>query len=55
MFVEIALPKAVKGKPSKDEIVKATEVPGFSEQASGGQVPTLAGIFGSVNDEITAR
>ena len=47
--------KAVKAKQSKDELVKATEVPGFSEHASSGQVLTLAGILGSVYDEITNR
>ena len=47
--------KAVKAKQSKDELVKATEVPGFSEHASSGQVLTLAGILGSVYDEITAK
>jgi hypothetical protein len=46
--------RAVKTKQSKDELVKATEVPRFSDHASGGQVLTLAGILGSVHDEITA-
>jgi hypothetical protein len=35
--------------------VKATEIPGFSEHASSGQVLTVAGILGSVYDEITAK
>jgi hypothetical protein len=47
--------RAVKAKQSKDELVKATEVPLFSDHASSGQVLTLAGILGSVYDEITAK
>jgi hypothetical protein len=47
--------KAVKAKQSKDELVKATEVEGFPDHASSGQVLTLAGILGSVYDEITAK
>ena len=47
--------KAVKAKQSKDELVKATEVPGFPDHVASGQVLTLAGILASVYDEITAR
>jgi hypothetical protein len=47
--------KAVKAKKSKDELVKANEVPGFPDHAASGQVLTLAGILGSVYDEITAK
>jgi hypothetical protein len=47
--------KAVKAKQSKDELAKTTEVPGFSDHASSGQLLTLAGILGSVYDEITAK
>ena len=47
--------KAVKAKQSKDELVKATAVPGFPDHVSSGQVLTLAGILGSVYDEITAK
>jgi glyoxylase-like metal-dependent hydrolase (beta-lactamase superfamily II) len=47
--------KAVKAKQSKEELVKTTEVSGFPDHVSSGQVLTLAGILGSVYDEITAR
>jgi glyoxylase-like metal-dependent hydrolase (beta-lactamase superfamily II) len=47
--------KAVKAKQSKDELVKTAEVRGFADHASSGQVLTLAGILGSVYDEITAK
>ncbi len=47
--------KGVKGKKSKEEIVKTAEVPGFPDHVSSGQVLTLAGILGSVYDEIVAR
>ena len=47
--------KAVKAKQSKDELVKTTEIPGFPDHVSSGQVLTLAGILGSVYDEITAK
>jgi glyoxylase-like metal-dependent hydrolase (beta-lactamase superfamily II) len=47
--------KAVKAKQSKDELLKTPEVQGFPEHASSGQVLTLAGILGSVYDEITAK
>jgi cyclase len=47
--------KAVKAKQSKEELAKTTEIPGFPDHASSGQVLTLAGILGSVYDEITAR
>jgi len=47
--------KAVKAKQSKDELVKATAVPGFPDHVSSGQVLTLAGILGSVYDELTAK
>ena len=46
--------KAVKAKKSKEELVKATDVPGFPDHVGSGQVLTLAGILGSVYDEITA-
>jgi cyclase len=45
--------KAVKAKQSKDELVKTTGIPGFPDHASSGQVLTVAGILGSVYDEIT--
>jgi glyoxylase-like metal-dependent hydrolase (beta-lactamase superfamily II) len=47
--------KAVKARQSKEELQKTTEIPGFPEHASSGQVLTIAGILGSVYDEITAR
>jgi len=47
--------KGVKAKKSKEEIVKTTEVSGFTEHVSSGQVLTLAGILGSVYDEITTK
>jgi glyoxylase-like metal-dependent hydrolase (beta-lactamase superfamily II) len=47
--------KAVKAKQSKDELVKTAEIPGFADHASSGQILTVAGILGSVYDEITAK
>jgi cyclase len=47
--------KGVKAKKSKEELVKTTEVPGFPDHVSSGQVLTLAGILGSIYDEITAK
>jgi glyoxylase-like metal-dependent hydrolase (beta-lactamase superfamily II) len=47
--------KAVKAKQSKDELAKTSEVAGFPDHASSGQVLTLAGILGSVYDEVTAK
>jgi glyoxylase-like metal-dependent hydrolase (beta-lactamase superfamily II) len=47
--------KGVKAKKPKEEVVKTTEVPGFPDHVSSGQVLTLAGILGSVYDEITAK
>lgn len=47
--------KAVKAKQSKDELAKTSEVPGFPDHVSNGQVLTLAGILGSVYDEVTAK
>jgi cyclase len=47
--------KAIKAKQSKDELVKTTEIPGFPDHASMGQVLTIAGILGSVYDELTAK
>src|SRR4029079_18474812 len=44
--------QAVKAKPSKDELAKASEVPGFPDHVSSGQVLTLTGILGSVYDEV---
>jgi cyclase len=47
--------KGVKAKKSKEELVKTTAVPGFPDHVSSGQVLTLAGILGSVYDEITTK
>jgi len=47
--------KAVKARQSKEELQKTAEIPGFPEHASSGQVLTIAGILGSVYDEITAK
>lgn len=47
--------KAVKAKQPKDELVKTTEISGFPDHASSGQVLTVAGILGSVYDEMTAK
>ncbi len=47
--------KAITAKQSKEELVKTTEIPGFPDHASSGQVLTVAGILGSVYDEIAAR
>jgi glyoxylase-like metal-dependent hydrolase (beta-lactamase superfamily II) len=47
--------KGVKAKKSKEELVKTTEVPGFPDHVSSGQVLTLAGFLGSIYDEITAK
>jgi glyoxylase-like metal-dependent hydrolase (beta-lactamase superfamily II) len=47
--------KAVTAKQSKEELAKTAEIPGFPDHASSGQVLTIAGILGSVYDEITAK
>ena len=47
--------KAIKTKQTKEQIVAATELPGFAEHASSGQVLTLAGVLGSAYDELTAK
>jgi glyoxylase-like metal-dependent hydrolase (beta-lactamase superfamily II) len=44
--------KAVKSKQSKEELQKMTEIAGFPDHASSGQVLTIAGILGTVYDEI---
>jgi cyclase len=46
--------KAVKAKQSREDLVKMTEIPGFPDHVSNGQVLSAAGILGSVYDEITA-
>ena len=45
----------MKARQSKEELQKTAEIPGFPEHASSGQVLTIAGILGSVYDEITAK
>ena len=47
--------KAIKAKQSKEELVKTTEIPGFPDHGSSGQVLTAPGILGAVYDEITAK
>ena len=47
--------KSISAKQSKEELVKTAEIPGFPDHASSGQVLTVAGILGSVYDEITTR
>lgn len=45
--------KGIKDKQTKEQIVAATGLPGFSEHANSGQVLTLAGVLGSAYDELT--
>ena len=45
--------KGIAAKQSKEEIAKATELPGFPEHASSGTALTLAGVLGSAYDELT--
>jgi cyclase len=47
--------KAIKARQSKEELAKTTGIPGFPDYAASGQVLTVAGILGSVYDEITAK
>ena len=47
--------KGVRARQSKEELQKTAEIPGFPEHASSGQILTVAGILGSVYDEITAK
>jgi cyclase len=45
--------KAIAAKQPKEEIAKATELPGFAEHGSSGAVLTLAGVLNSAYDELT--
>jgi glyoxylase-like metal-dependent hydrolase (beta-lactamase superfamily II) len=45
--------KGIAAKRPKEEISKATELPGFTEHASSGTVLTLAGVLNSAYDELT--
>ncbi|HUE88661.1 MAG TPA: MBL fold metallo-hydrolase [Vicinamibacterales bacterium] len=45
--------KGIAAKQPKEEIAKATELPGFTEHASSGSVLTLAGVLNSAYDELT--
>jgi glyoxylase-like metal-dependent hydrolase (beta-lactamase superfamily II) len=47
--------KGIKSKQSKEELVKTAEITGFPDHVSTGQVLTVAGILGSVYDEIATR
>jgi cyclase len=47
--------KAVSARQSKEELQKTAEIPGFPDHASSGQILTVAGILGSVYDELTAK
>jgi len=47
--------KAIKAKQSKEELVKTTEIQGFPDHVSLGQVLTIAGILGSVYDELASK
>jgi glyoxylase-like metal-dependent hydrolase (beta-lactamase superfamily II) len=45
--------KGIKARQTKEQIVAATALPGFTEHANSGQVLTLAGVLGSAYDELT--
>lgn len=45
--------KGIAAKQPKDEIARATELPGFGEHASSGTVLSLAGVLSSAYDELT--
>ena len=45
--------KGIAAKQSKEEIAKATEIPGFTDHASSGTVLTLANVLSSAYDELT--
>jgi glyoxylase-like metal-dependent hydrolase (beta-lactamase superfamily II) len=45
--------KGIAAKQSKEEIAKASELPGFGEHASSGTVLNLAGVLNSAYDELT--
>jgi cyclase len=45
--------KGIGAKQSKEEIAKATELPGFAEHVASGTVLTLAGVLNSAYDELT--
>ena len=45
--------KGIAAKQSKEEIAKATELPGFAEHVANGTVLTLAGVLNSAYDELT--
>ena len=45
--------KGIKAKQTKEQIVAATALPGFTDHANSGQVLTLAGVLGSAYDELT--
>lgn len=47
--------KGLAAKQSKEEIVKAESLPGFTDYASNGTILTLAGVLGSAYDELSAR
>ena len=45
--------KGLAAKQSKEEIAKATELPGFTEHAASGAVLTLGRVLSSAYDELT--
>ena len=45
--------KGMAAKQSKEEIAKATELPGFAEHVASGQALTLAGVLNAAYDELT--
>jgi hypothetical protein len=45
--------KGIRAKQSKEEIAKATELPGFADHAASGTVLTLAGVLSAAYDELT--
>jgi cyclase len=45
--------KGIAAKQPKEEIAKATELPGFAEHAANGTALTLAGVLNSAYDELT--
>lgn len=55
-YLSAALQYAQKGiaaKQSKEEIAKASELPGFADYAGSGTVLTLAGVLNSAYDELS--
>jgi glyoxylase-like metal-dependent hydrolase (beta-lactamase superfamily II) len=47
--------KGIAAKQPKEEIAKATELPGFADHVGSGTVLTLAGVLNSAYDELTSK